>query len=214
MIVAIGHTKGGVGKSTITVQLATYLRVIKGIEKVWVIDTDPQKSVSNSFIERNANSKESISCASYTNGKELLQQVTTNKEYWDQILIDIGGRDSNVFRSALMLADVLIIPTIPRSYDLNALNDLYSILEGAWGVGSQVKAFAFLSCADSQGSANNEAIEYLKQFSEMSFIDAPINRRKAIGIASSLGLSVFEFTPKDQKACNEVEVLVKKIYGE
>lgn len=214
MIVAIGHTKGGVGKSTITVQLATYLRVIKGIEKVWVIDTDPQKSVSNSFIERNANSKESISCASYTNGKELLQQVTTNKEYWDQILIDIGGRDSNVFRSALMLADVLIIPTIPRSYDLNALNDLYSILEGAWGVGSNVKAKAFLSCADSQGSANNEAIEYLKQFSEMSFIDAPINRRKAIGIASSLGLSVFEFTPKDQKACNEVEVLVKKIYGE
>ena len=214
MIVAIGHTKGGVGKSTITVQLATYLRVIKGIEKVWVIDTDPQKSVSNSFIERNANSKESISCASYTNGKELLQQVTTNKEYWDQILIDIGGRDSNVFRSALMLADILIIPTIPRSYDLNALNDLYSILEGAWGVGSNVKAKAFLSCADSQGSANNEAIEYLKQFSEISFIDAPINRRKAIGIASSLGLSVFEFTPKDQKACNEVEVLVKKIYGE
>ena len=33
MIIAVGHTKGGVGKSTITVQLATYLRVIKGIEK-------------------------------------------------------------------------------------------------------------------------------------------------------------------------------------
>ncbi len=214
MIVAIGHTKGGVGKSTIAVQLATYLSVIKKIKKVWVIDTDPQKSVSDSFMERNSTSKVSISCASYTNGKELRQQITTNKDYWEQIIIDIGGRDSNAFRSALMLADVLIIPTIPRSYDLAALNDLYSILEDAWGVGSQVKAKAFLSCADSQGSANIEAIEYIKQFPEITFINSPINRRKAIGLASACGLSVFEYTPKDQKACIEIENLAKQIYGE
>ena len=138
----------------------------------------------------------------------------TNKDYWDQIIIDIGGRDSASFRSALMLADVLVVPTIPRSYDLAALNDLYAIVEDAWGVGSLVKACSFLSCADSQGSANAEAIEYIKQFQEMTFIDAPINRRKAIGLASASGLSVFEYSPKDQKACSEIEVLVNKIYGE
>ena len=55
---------------------------------------------------------------------------------------------------------------------------------------------------------------YIKQFPELTFIDAPINRRKAIGLASSSGLSVFEYSPKDPKACNEIEVLVKKIYGE
>ena len=80
--------------------------------------------------------------------------------------------------------------------------------------GSLVKACSFLSCADSQGSANAEAIEYIKQFQEMTFIDAPINRRKAIGLASASGLSVFEYSPKDQKACSEIEVLVNKIYGE
>lgn len=214
MIIAVGHTKGGVGKSTIAVQLATYLRVVKGIEKVWVIDTDPQKSVSNSFMERNANAEKKISCASYVNGKELRQQVLTNKDYWDQIIIDIGGRDSASFRSALMLADILVVPTIPRSYDLAALNDLYSIVEDAWGVGSQVKAYSFLSCADPLGSANEEAIEYIEQFPGITLINAPINRRKAIGLASASGLSVFEYSPKDQKACTEIEALAKQIYGE
>ena len=81
MILAVGHTKGGVGKSTIAVQIATYLRVVKGVEKVWVIDTDPQKSVSNSFMERNANAELKISCASYDNGKELRQQRTETTDF-------------------------------------------------------------------------------------------------------------------------------------
>ena len=214
MILAVGHTKGGVGKSTIAVQLATYLRVVKGIDRIWVIDTDPQKSVSNSFMERNATTDKPISCASYTNGKELRQQVSANKDYWDQIIIDIGGRDSNAFRSALMLSDVLVIPTIPRSYDLAALNDLYAVLEDAWGVGSEVKAKAFLSCADNQGTANADAIEFIKQFPEIEFINASVNRRKAIGLASSAGLSVFEYSPKDLKACAEIEALAREIYGD
>ena len=87
-------------------------------------------------------------------------------------------------------------------------------MEDAWGVGANVKALAFLSCADPQGSANEEAIEYIEQFPEITLIKAPINRRKAIGLASASGLSVFEYSPKDQKACAEIEVLAKQIYGE
>lgn len=217
MILAVGHTKGGVGKSTIAVQLATYLKSVRNIDKLWVIDTDPQKSLSFSFMERNSSENKKIppiSCASYSNSKELRQQIIANKDYWDQIIIDAGGRDTQAFRTALLLADELLIPMVPRSYDLLALNDLYSVLEDAWGVGSAVKAKIFLSCADTNNKTNEEAIEYIRQFKNLEYIDAPVFRRKQTGLASAMGLSVFEYPPKNDKACNEIEQLAKVIYGE
>ena len=215
MIIAVGHTKGGVGKSTIAVQLATYLKAVKGIDKVWVIDTDPQKSCSRSLMDRNSEDTFApISCATYADSKELFQQVRANKDMWEHIIIDIGGRDSNSFRTTLMLSDLLVIPVVPRAYDLDAINDLYSILEGAWGLGSEIKAKAFLSCADSQGTSNQSAIEYVQRFKDITMLDVAVNRRKAIGLASSNGLSVFEEKQKDQKACAEIENLVKAIWGE
>ena len=215
MIIAVGHTKGGVGKSTIAVQLATYLKAVKHIERVWVIDTDPQKSCSKSLIDRNSLEQLApISCATYSDCKELLQQIKANKSMWEHIIIDVGGRDSNTFRTALMLADLLLVPVVPRAYDLDAVNDLYLLLEGVWGLGSEIKANAFLSCADSQGSANQDAVDYIQQFKDITMIDAPVHRRKAIGIASTKGLSVFEDSPKDQKACDEIERLVNTIFKE
>ena len=215
MIIAVGNTKGGVGKSTMAVQLATYLKAVRYIDRIWMIDTDPQKSCSKSMIERNAiGTVPPVSCATYPESKELYQQVKTNASMWDHIIIDVGGRDSNTFRTALLLADLLLIPVIPRSYDLEALNDLHSILEGVWGIGSRVRAAAFLSCADFQGSANNEAVEYIRQFKDLEILNSPVGRRKAIGIASANGLSVFEDSPSDVKACTEIECFVKAVMGE
>lgn len=214
MIIAVGHTKGGVGKSTIAVQLATYLKTMSNSEKVWVIDTDPQKSCSKSLIERNSSETYSpISCATYSDSKELFQQVKTNLHMWEHVVIDIGGRDSNTFRAALLLADLLLIPIVPRTYDLEALSDLYSILEGAWGIGSEAQAKIFLNCADIQGSANTEAFEYIKQFQNIEILNTIVHRRKAIGLASADGLSVFETSPIDQKSCIEIENLVKEVIG-
>ena len=215
MIIAVGHTKGGVGKSTIAVQVATYLKAVKGIDKVWVIDTDPQKSCSKSLMERNSqDTLAPISSATYADSKELFQQVRANKDLWEHVIIDVGGRDTNSFRSTLMLSDLLVIPVVPRAYDLDALNDLHLLLEGAWGLGSEIKAKAFLSCADSQGTANKAAIEYVQRFKDITMLDVAVNRRKAIGFASSKGISVFEDKQKDQKACTEIENLVNAIFGE
>ena len=40
------------------------------------------------------------------------------------IVIDAGGRDSTALRAALVLADHVLIPLQPRSFDLWALNDM------------------------------------------------------------------------------------------
>ncbi len=212
MILSVGHTKGGVGKSTISVQIAAYLRSQRNIDLL-LIDTGPQRSAAKSIMERNDDPDlPSINCATYTTGKELLQQLRTIKDKYQEIIIDIGARESD----SLMMTDVLLIPVVPRGYDLDAIDDVYKLLQSAWDLGSECKAAAFISLADSQGSANNEAREYLSDYPDIEMLETAIHRRKGIGAASLHGLSVCELTGKDRdaKACNEVENLIEEIYGE
>jgi chromosome partitioning protein len=217
MIIAVGHTKGGVGKSTLAIQIASYLKHKRLYRpNIWLVDADSQRSASKALIERNSsNLYTKIAAASYTEGKELFQQISNQEHLWNDIIIDIGARDSDTFRSALMKADLLVIPVMPRVFDLEALNELYAVLEGAWGVGASFEACAVLSCADQNTTTNQEAIEYITtNFPKIKYIDAPVMRRKATGLASASGLSVFESKPVDKKACAEIEKLVETIYPE
>ena len=215
MILSVGHTKGGVGKSTLAIQIATYLKYQdKTRPNVWLVDTDPQRSASKAVIERNSNPLYTkLSAASYLDGKELTQQVKNQEHLWNEIIIDIGARDSNSFRAALMLSDVLLIPVIPRIFDLEALSELYALLEAAWCLDAKVKAYAILSCTDQNMTFNKQAREFIENnYPKIEFLDAPVARRKAIGMSSAFGISVFEEKKPDEKACAEIEKLVQSLY--
>lgn len=40
----------------------------------------------------------------------LRAQVQQQRGKWDDIVIDVGGRDSTALRAALILSDVLVVP--------------------------------------------------------------------------------------------------------
>jgi chromosome partitioning protein len=50
--------------------------------------------------------------------------VQQQRNKWQDIIIDAGGRDSTALRAALILSDVLLVPFAPRSYDVWALDDM------------------------------------------------------------------------------------------
>ena len=215
MILTIGHTKGGVGKSTLAVQLATYLRAVKDEESVWLIDGDEQQSSLGSNTYRNSNEsvKKKIACASYPKGQDLLSQVRSQYKVWNEIIIDVGATATNALHSALMVSDAILIPVAPRGYDLQALQQIQTVMNQAKSFGATFKAYACLSCADtSSQNSNLEAIEYLKNFPDIEYIDVAVSTRKSIAVASSFGESVFERKPKDPKACAEIEALANAIY--
>ncbi len=212
MILTIGHIKGGVGKTTITVQLAAYLKVVMK-KNILVIDADQQQSALDSFTFRNENQElEPIACTPLADGRKIITQIKTQKDLYSDILIDVGASVSNALKSSLMVSNALLIPVTPRAYDLNAISKLMDVVHEAQDLGANIKVFAFLSCADSQGSSNEEAIEFIKEYEEISFIDAPVRRRKSIATASGYGLSVFEQSGGDKKACSEIETLAKALF--
>lgn len=214
-IIAVANTKGGVGKTTVALQIAL-ARAIKGYD-VWYVDGDKQQTGLMALTLRESqNVKAQIACASYPNGVLLGKQVRQQEDKWDTIVIDVGGYDSPQMRMALSICDLLIVPFQPRTFDTWALSQMSMLVEEVSVLRKQeVPAYAILNAADpSDSSDNREAAAALEDYPNIKFLDCPLCRRKSFATASGFGLSVAELKTKDPKALAEVNKLMVEIFGE
>lgn len=213
MIVTVGNTKGGVGKTTLAVQIAL-ARALAGRD-VWLIDGDRQGTSQIAVaIRAETDRKPGLACAQYADGPVLRAQVQQQGRKFDDIIIDAGGRDSTVLRAALVLSDVLLVPFLPRSVDVWALTDIASLVEEAKSLRDGLRAYAVLNCADpGMASADNtDAAAALAEYPQLVHLDAPVRRRKVFANAVGQGLSVEEYHPRDSKACKELSTLVHMVF--
>ena len=213
MIVTVGNTKGGVGKTTIAVNIAI-ARALAGRD-VWLIDGDRQGTAQTAIaIRAEANHQPGIACATYPDGPTLRSQVQQQRGKFDDIIIDAGGRDSTALRAALILSDVLLVPFQPRSYDVWALDDIAKLIDEARAVRDGLRAFAVLNCADpGEASTDNaDAAAAVADFPQFELLQTPVRRRKSFANAAGQGLSVLEVKPADKKACDEINALVNALF--
>lgn len=213
MIVTVGNTKGGVGKTTVALNLAI-ARALAGRE-VWLIDGDRQGTAQTAIsIRADAGHTPGIACASYPDGPTLRAQVQQQAAKFDDIIIDVGGRDSTALRAALILSDVLLVPFLPRSFDVWALNDIAALVDEARSSRDGLRAYAILNCADPGESStdNTEAAEAVTDVPQFEYLATPIRRRKSFANAAGQGLSVLELKPSDKKATNELDALIKILF--
>jgi chromosome partitioning protein len=216
MIVTVGHTKGGVGKTTLAVNLAI-ARALAGRD-VWLIDADRQGTAQRAIaIRSEAGHLPGVACAHYPDGATLRGQLQHQKHKWQDIIIDVGGRDSTALRAAIILADVLLVPFQPRSYDVWSLEDIAALIEEARAL-HDFQAYAVLNLADPERpglktSDNREAAEAVNDLPGLRYLPTPIGDRKAFANAGGQGLSVLEGRPKDSKACEELNALVSAVFN-
>jgi len=209
MILTVGNTKGGVGKTTLAVQIAVSLAI--GGRDVWLIDGDRQGTATASIAARaESGQSPSIACAQYHDGPVLRAQVMQQRAKWDDIVIDVGGRDSSALRAAMVLSDVLLVPFAPRSYDVWALDEMAVLIEDARSARDGLQVFAILNQADpgQHGSDNADAAAAVLEVPGFEYLPTPIRRRKAFANAGGCGLSVTEYTPCDVKACAEIAAMM------
>ena len=212
MIVTVGNTKGGVGKTTLALQLAL-ARALAGRD-VLLVDGDRQSSSQKAVaIRAEAGRSPSLSCVGFPDGKILREQVQRLAGKYQDVVIDAGGRDSTALRAALLLTDILIVPFLPRSVDVWALEDIAALLDESRSIRDGLRAYAVLNAADPGSSSDNtDAAAALADYPGLELLDAPIRRRKAVANATGLGVSVDELAPRDPKACSEIAMLVSCIF--
>lgn len=213
MILTVAHTKGGVGKTTLAVNIAI-ARAIAGRD-VWFIDGDRQGTAQTAIsIRAEAGHQPGIACASYPDGQTLRSQVQHQAHKFDDVIIDCGGRDSTALRAALVLSDVVLVPFQPRSFDVWSLADMGSLIDEARSVRDGLQCYAVINCADpgDRATDNQDAAEALADYPQFVLLDTPLRRRKAFANAAGQGLCVSELRPKDAKADSELTNLIKLLF--
>ncbi|UDI83813.1 AAA family ATPase [Xanthomonas citri] len=214
MIITVGNTKGGVGKTTLAVQLAI-ARTLAGRD-VWLIDGDRQGTAAAAIAARGESGRQpGIACAQYADGAALRGQVQQQRGKWQDIIIDAGGRDSTALRAALILSDVLLVPFAPRSYDVWALDDMAALVDEARSVRDGLRAFAVMNQADpGEHSVDNaDAAAAVAEVPQFEYLATPIRRRKAFSNAGGAGLAVAELAPRDPKAVAEIDSLLSSLFN-
>lgn len=210
MILAVGYTKGGGGKTTLAVNIAAALAQ-RGRD-VLLIDGDEQASAAT-FAQIRAEQpvKHSFTTVQLQ-GQAIRQQIRPLAEKYDEIIIDVGGRDTGSLRATLTVADVILIPFQPRRVDLWTGSQIGALVAEARHINEGLRAIAVLNVADPQGSDNADAAAALATIEGIEALPFVIVRRKAFPNAFSSGLSVLEQERKDPKAVDEILSIVDALY--
>jgi chromosome partitioning protein len=217
MIVTVGNTKGGVGKTTLALQLALARQIASG--DVLLIDADQQGSAQTAVTLRaESDRKPALTCVQLADGRQLGAQLGRLAAKHGDTVIDVGGRDNVALRVALSRSDLLVVPVQPRAVDVWALSAIAELIEQVQTAReadgqTPLRVLAVLNLADPGTNPDTtEATKALAEFPQLPTAETVIRRRKAIANAMAHGLAVAELAPRDPKACEEIAQLLSNVF--
>jgi chromosome partitioning protein len=112
-VITFANTKGGAGKTTAVLLLATEL-ARRGF-RICVIDTDPQRWISK--WREAADSRVDFPVITYVSAASLQQHVIENRDRVDHVIIDLPGAQSPILATAIGLSNHVLIPVQGSTMD-------------------------------------------------------------------------------------------------
>lgn len=202
LIITVANRKGGVGKTTIVTNLAVELNK-QG--KTLIVDGDEQKSA----YKWNEYRQDRLDCIFVL--ENLIDTLESLNDKYDFIIIDVAGRDSQIFRESLLISDKLIIPTQASLIDLEVLEYVADKVATAHKNNAELKAYVIINKASSnyRNTEIGQARAYIAQFHILHLLNTVIHDRKAFRDGFVESLSVSEMN--DIKARDELANFLQEV---
>jgi chromosome partitioning protein len=191
MVIVVGGQKGGTGKSSLATNLA--VAAAHAGRQTLLVDGDPQRTATTWARRRRAHPHlPRIECLS--RARALHSELLVARHSCDEVLVDLAGGDLDNLRTALLAADLLLLPLRPSSPDLWTARTLDQLAREATECAPGLAVLVVLSLAPTNPRVAElrEARLLLARHRALHGADAVIHERKAYRDALASGLGVLE----------------------
>lgn len=204
MIFGILNQKGGVGKTTLSVNLAACLA--RTGARVLLIDADPQGSALDWAAARQGTPLFSVvGFPRATIHKEIAQLG----QGYDHIVIDGPPRVTDLARSAIMASDIVVIPVQPSPYDIWAAEEVVKLVTEARVYKENIKSVFVVNRKITNTAIGRDVREALAAY-PVHVLDASVAQRVVFAEAAAQGQAIFEIDPTGP-AVAEIEAVAAEL---
>lgn len=204
MIIGVLNQKGGVGKTTLTLNLAAAYATTGN--RVLVVDADPQGSC---LAWSSARAAEPLFPVVGMAKPSLHRDLPELAKDYDITLIDGAPRVSELGRAAILASDLILIPVQPSPFDVWATEETIRLIQEAQQFKEELKAVFVVN-----RKIVNTAIgrDVMAAFTDAAFplLDRQLCQRVIYAESAAQGLTVIEVAPNGD-AAREVRAVAKAL---
>lgn len=210
MVIAITNLKGGVGKTTITTNLAVCF-AHRG-KKVCIIDTDLSQKSSMEWAGSREDTALTIPVYGVTE-KQLNKEVETLRKNYDLVFIDGTPQLSELASRTILASDIVLVPLSPSIYDFRSFESFlekYNQVKAVKEAIGKMEAYVVVNRVVESANVSREIQEALLEY-DIKTMTSRIASRVAYADSATQGLGVVEY--KDRKAKEEINRLADELEG-